>query len=86
MTPLRRDASLWILKLGASSGAGSGGSYKKWRPLQNIERLSELFFFAIFKQGASRGAASSGSLFEKCRPLENVKGFSELFANIQAGC
>ena len=42
----------------------AGQIFEKWHPLENVERFSDLFF-AMFKQGASRGAASGGSDFWK---------------------
>ncbi len=40
----------------------AGQIFEKLHPLENVERFSH-FFFVIFKQGASRGAASGGSDF-----------------------
>ena len=39
----------------------AGQIFEKWHRLENVEWLSNVF--AIFKQGASRGAASGGSDF-----------------------
>ena len=68
----------------------AGQICKKCHPLENVERFSELFFvvFAVFKQGASRGAASSGSdLRKNVIPFENVERFVHFlfFCDFQAG-
>ena len=40
----------------------AGQIFEKWHPLEKILRDFPIVF-AIFKQGASRGAASGGSVF-----------------------